>query len=220
MLVSLLLVERARIEHVHGKSERSQTWNSARFRSAWRSRTSRLRRQFYEKLGFKVFAGDASQNWLILKNGDHVIGLFQGMFEKNILTFNPGWDQQRADARRLHRRPRAAAPAEGARRGAAAGGGRKHHRARQLRRRGPRWQPDPGRPACVSRSTQGAPERVRATAIAAVRRQIPQEGRQSSRWSWATRRWKFGFDYGVTDLNRFDTQGTTNSLHTRIQWVY
>jgi catechol 2,3-dioxygenase-like lactoylglutathione lyase family enzyme len=49
-------------------------------------------RAFYEKFGFKVFAGDASQNWLILKNGDHVIGLFQGMFEKNILTFNPGWD--------------------------------------------------------------------------------------------------------------------------------
>lgn len=50
-------------------------------------------RAFYEKFGFKSFAGDASQNWLILKNGDHVIGLFQGMFEKNILTFNPGWDQ-------------------------------------------------------------------------------------------------------------------------------
>ena len=49
-------------------------------------------RQFYEKLGFKGFAGDASKKWLILKNGDHVIGLFQGMFDKNILTFNPGWD--------------------------------------------------------------------------------------------------------------------------------
>ena len=49
-------------------------------------------RAFYEKFGFKVFGGDASHNWLILKNGDHVIGLFQGMFEKNILTFNPGWD--------------------------------------------------------------------------------------------------------------------------------
>ena len=49
-------------------------------------------RSFYKKLGFQVFAGDASQNWLILKNGDHAIGLFQGMFEKNILTFNPGWD--------------------------------------------------------------------------------------------------------------------------------
>src|ERR1017187_9768726 len=49
-------------------------------------------KSFYEKFGFKVLAGDASQNWLILKNGDHAIGLFQGMFEKNILTFNPGWD--------------------------------------------------------------------------------------------------------------------------------
>ena len=47
---------------------------------------------FYEKLGFKEFGGDASQNWLIMKNGDHVIGLFQGMFERNTLTFNPGWD--------------------------------------------------------------------------------------------------------------------------------
>ena len=49
---------------------------------------------FYEALGFEVFAGDADQNWLILKNGDHTIGLFQGMFDKNILTFNPGWDSQ------------------------------------------------------------------------------------------------------------------------------
>jgi lactoylglutathione lyase len=47
---------------------------------------------FYEKFGFKVFAGNAAQRWLILKNGPHAIGLFQGMFEKNILTFNPGWD--------------------------------------------------------------------------------------------------------------------------------
>jgi len=49
-------------------------------------------RSFYEKLGFTVFMGDQSQGWLILKNGPHVIGLFQGMFEKNILTFNPGWN--------------------------------------------------------------------------------------------------------------------------------
>ncbi|MDQ6758577.1 MAG: VOC family protein [Acidobacteriota bacterium] len=49
-------------------------------------------RQFYEKLGFKASFGTAAQNWLILKNGNCVIGLFQGMFEKNILTFNPGWD--------------------------------------------------------------------------------------------------------------------------------
>jgi catechol 2,3-dioxygenase-like lactoylglutathione lyase family enzyme len=47
---------------------------------------------FYEKLGFKVFKGDISHDWLILKNGEHAIGLFQGMFERNTLTFNPGWD--------------------------------------------------------------------------------------------------------------------------------
>ncbi len=50
-------------------------------------------KSFYQKLGFQVFGGDAAQNWLIMKNGDHIIGLFQGMFEKNMLTFNPGWDQ-------------------------------------------------------------------------------------------------------------------------------
>jgi catechol 2,3-dioxygenase-like lactoylglutathione lyase family enzyme len=48
---------------------------------------------FYEKLGFSVFDGDVTHNWLIMKNGSAVIGLFQGMFERNILTFNPGWDQ-------------------------------------------------------------------------------------------------------------------------------
>ena len=46
---------------------------------------------FYEKLGFTVFTGNQSQNWLIMKNGDRYVGLFQGMFDKNILTFNPGW---------------------------------------------------------------------------------------------------------------------------------
>ncbi len=50
-------------------------------------------RAFYEKFGFKVVGGDASQNWLILRNSDHTIGLFQGMFEKNTLTFNPGWNK-------------------------------------------------------------------------------------------------------------------------------
>jgi lactoylglutathione lyase len=49
-------------------------------------------KEFYENLGFKALGGDINQNWLILKNEHTVIGLFQGMFEKNILTFNPGWD--------------------------------------------------------------------------------------------------------------------------------
>ncbi|HPF25436.1 MAG TPA: VOC family protein [Steroidobacteraceae bacterium] len=53
---------------------------------------------FYEKLGFRVFGGEQAQNWLILKNGTTLIGLFQGMFDKNILTFNPGWD---SDAKEL-----------------------------------------------------------------------------------------------------------------------
>jgi catechol 2,3-dioxygenase-like lactoylglutathione lyase family enzyme len=48
---------------------------------------------FYEKLGFKIVMGEITQNWLILKNGDCTIGLFQGMFERNTLTFNPGWDR-------------------------------------------------------------------------------------------------------------------------------
>jgi catechol 2,3-dioxygenase-like lactoylglutathione lyase family enzyme len=71
-------------------------------------------RAFYEKFGFTTTGGDASQNWLILKNGRTVIGLFHGMFEKNILTFNPGWDQDAGkldtftDVRELQRRLKAA----------------------------------------------------------------------------------------------------------------
>lgn len=50
-------------------------------------------KSFYATLGFEPIGGNEDENWLILKNGDHVIGLFQGMFEQNILTFVPGWDQ-------------------------------------------------------------------------------------------------------------------------------
>ena len=70
-------------------------------------------RAFYEMLGFTTMGGDAAQGWLILKNGDHIIGLFQGMFEKNMLTFNPGWDQNAqpmaefTDVRELQRRLKA-----------------------------------------------------------------------------------------------------------------
>ncbi|MCA9740887.1 MAG: VOC family protein [Deferribacteres bacterium] len=68
---------------------------------------------FYQKFGFEVFGGDESQNWLIMKNGDHIIGLFQGMFEKNTLTFNPGWDSNAqklghfTDVRELQRKLKA-----------------------------------------------------------------------------------------------------------------
>ena len=70
-------------------------------------------KHFYEMLGFTVFMGDPARNWLIMKNGDHVIGLFQGMFDKNILTFNPGWDsnaqplKQFTDIRELQRQLKA-----------------------------------------------------------------------------------------------------------------
>ncbi|MES2756064.1 MAG: VOC family protein [Pseudomonadota bacterium] len=75
---------------------------------------------FYEKLGFTVFHGNAANNWLILKNGDHIIGLFQGMIEKNTLTFNPGWDQNAGaldsytDVRELQRQLKARGVALGA----------------------------------------------------------------------------------------------------------
>jgi lactoylglutathione lyase len=51
-------------------------------------------RAFYEKLGFEAFAGDPKQNWLVIRNGNATIGLFQGTFERNTLTFNPGWDTE------------------------------------------------------------------------------------------------------------------------------
>lgn len=50
-------------------------------------------KQFYEKLGFAAFAGNQEKHWLIMRNGDNVIGLFQNMFDKNLMTFNPGWSQ-------------------------------------------------------------------------------------------------------------------------------
>lgn len=67
-------------------------------------------RRFYEHFGFKVIGGERDANWQILRNGDHTIGLFEGMFEENILTFNPGWDrfgqelESFADVRQIQRR--------------------------------------------------------------------------------------------------------------------
>ena len=52
-------------------------------------------REFYEKLGFKVVSGDAKQNWLVLSNGNSRVGIFQGMFDKNMLCYNPGWDSEK-----------------------------------------------------------------------------------------------------------------------------
>ena len=55
-------------------------------------------KEFYGKLGFEPVGGDVDQNWLIMRNGDTVVGLFQGMFDRNVLTFNPGWNQQGEEA--------------------------------------------------------------------------------------------------------------------------
>jgi len=94
-------------------------------------------RKFYEAFGFTILAGDAARNWLIIKNGDHVIGLFHGMFEKNMLTFNPGWDSNAqplttfTDIRDLQ------APAQGSGNTGEPEGRRGRHGVGQLRRRGP-----------------------------------------------------------------------------------
>lgn len=67
-----------------------------------------ISKAFYQQLGFVVYAGEEQQNWLIMKNADHCIGLFQGMLEENLLTFNPGWDKdcnplpEFSDIRELH----------------------------------------------------------------------------------------------------------------------
>ena len=68
---------------------------------------------FYQKLGFQKFGGEPKSGWAILKSGDHIVGLFQGMFERNMLTFNPGWDQNaqpvpgHTDVRELQKRLKA-----------------------------------------------------------------------------------------------------------------
>jgi lactoylglutathione lyase len=73
-----------------------------------------MSRAFYERFGFEISGGDAAQGWLVLGNGECVIGLFQGMFERNMLTFNPGWDgnsnqlEEFTDVRMLQRRLRSA----------------------------------------------------------------------------------------------------------------
>lgn len=73
----------------------------------------RASKAFYEKLGFTQFFGNVEKNWVILRNGGHVIGLFQGMFPRNTITFNPGWDSNAqpldafSDVRELQRQVKA-----------------------------------------------------------------------------------------------------------------
>ena len=107
---------------------------------------------FYEKIGFEVFGGDASQGWLIMKCPSCVIGLFQGMFDKNILTFNPGWDEEAqpldtfTDVRDLQKALKAD------RHRVCERGGRDDIWPGEFRDRRSRRQSNPRRPACVTTS--------------------------------------------------------------------
>lgn len=74
-----------------------QTLNLGAFSDSLNVKDLAVSKEFYEKLGFQAFAGSMDQNYLIMKNEAILIGLFQGMFEGNILTFNPGWDQDGKD---------------------------------------------------------------------------------------------------------------------------
>jgi catechol 2,3-dioxygenase-like lactoylglutathione lyase family enzyme len=75
-----------------GTTRQERTMNLGTFSVSLAVKDIETSRTFYERLGFEPFGGDITQNWLMLRNGDTVIGLFQGMFEGNLLTFNPGWD--------------------------------------------------------------------------------------------------------------------------------
>ena len=76
------------------KSKKSKSMSLGAFSISLSVKDLNKSREFYEKLGFEQVGGDAAQNWLILRNGESTIGLFHGMFEGNILTFNPGWNSQ------------------------------------------------------------------------------------------------------------------------------
>ena len=80
--------------------EKLQTMELGAFSTSLAVKDLSASRAFYEKLGFEAVMGEAKHNWLILRNGDTTIGLFQGMFERNLLTFNPGWTK---DAKPLDR---------------------------------------------------------------------------------------------------------------------
>jgi lactoylglutathione lyase len=96
-----------------GRLPKEQSMDLGTFSISLAVKDLKASRQFYEKLGFKALVADPSGKLAILKNGDHVIGLFQGMFDKNILTFNPGWDSNGqklaafTDVRELQRRLKA-----------------------------------------------------------------------------------------------------------------
>ena len=95
---------------IHNKTEKEKNMKLGAFSISLSVKDLTISKEFYEKLGFKVFAGGMEQKYLIMKNGNALVGLFQGMFQGNILTFNPGWDEnaqnleQFDDVREIQRR--------------------------------------------------------------------------------------------------------------------
>ncbi len=81
-----------RVENIN-QSKKENTMKLGAFSVSLSVKDLKTSKEFYENLGFKEFGGGMEQNYLIMKNGNALIGLFQGMFEGNILTFNPGWDE-------------------------------------------------------------------------------------------------------------------------------
>ena len=90
---------KAAAQYGYDRAKEAETMDLGTFSISLAVKDLEASRVFYEKFGFTVFAGNAERHWLIMKNGDHAIGLFQGMFDKNMLTFNPGWDR---NAQPLH----------------------------------------------------------------------------------------------------------------------
>ena len=85
--------EACTIDQKNNKSKKETSMKLGAFSVSLSVKDLNISKEFYENLGFKEFAGGMGQNYLIMKNGNALIGLFQGMFEGNILTFNPGWDE-------------------------------------------------------------------------------------------------------------------------------
>jgi hypothetical protein len=127
---------------------RRAAWSSATSPSASTVKDLKVSQAFYEKLDFKQVGGKPAQNWVVLQNGPTTIGLFQGMFERNMLTFNPGWNVEQGDAQGVPGRARAPEPSS---RNAASRckpeADPEHRRPGELHPHRPRRQPDPRRPA-------------------------------------------------------------------------
>lgn len=81
------------------KSKKEESMKTGAFSMSLSVKDLKASKEFYENLGFTAFGGGMNQNYLIMKNGNALIGLFQGMFQGNIITFNPGWDENAKDVK-------------------------------------------------------------------------------------------------------------------------